>query len=167
MIQDKEVKIYLASPLGFSEVGREFTHTKIIPLIESMGYIVINPFRFGDSEMIQSVVELPFGEEKRRKWKEVNRILGKNNAKDIKECSGILAVLDGVDIDSGTASEIGFAAALGKPILGYRGDFRLSSDNEGSIVNIQVEYFIKMNGGKIITQIADLEKELKVVIPKV
>jgi nucleoside 2-deoxyribosyltransferase len=70
-------------------------------------------------------------------------------------------VLDGTDVDSGSAAEVGYAFAKGKPILGYRGDFRLSADNEGSMVNLQVEYFIRQSGGDIITQIADLEKSLK------
>ena len=42
-----------------------------------------------------------------------------------------MAVLDGTDVDSGTAAEIGYAFARGKLIVGYRGDFRLSADNEG------------------------------------
>ena len=33
------------------------------------------------------------------------------------------AVLDGTDVDSGTASEIGYAFAKGKAIVGYRGVF--------------------------------------------
>jgi nucleoside 2-deoxyribosyltransferase len=67
----------------------------------------------------------------------------------------VFAILDGVDVDSGTAAEIGYAFAKGKPILGYRGDFRLSADNEGSIVNLQVEYFIRQSGGDIVTNVAD------------
>ena len=55
------------------------------------------------------------------------------------------------------AAEIGYACALGKPVLGYRSDFRLSGDNEGCTVNLQVEYFIEKNGGKIVTRPDDLE----------
>jgi nucleoside 2-deoxyribosyltransferase len=68
----------------------------------------------------------------------------------------VFVVLDGVDVDSGSAAEVGYAFAKGKPILGYRGDFRLSADNEGSTVNLQVEYFIRQSGGDMISQIADL-----------
>ena len=63
----------------------------------------------------------------------------------------MFAVLDGTDVDSGTAAEIGYAFARGKKILGYRGDFRLSADNEGATVNLQVEYFIRESGGDIVT----------------
>lgn len=62
---------------------------------------------------------------------------------------GLLAVLDGVDVDSGTAAEIGFAASRGKPIVGLRLDVRQTGDNEGAVVNLQVEHFIASSGGGI------------------
>jgi len=73
----------------------------------------------------------------------------------------MLAVLDGTDVDSGTAAEIGYAAALNKKICGYRGDFRKSGDNEGSVINLQVEYFILSSGGQIVSDLVMLESELK------
>jgi nucleoside 2-deoxyribosyltransferase len=36
----------------------------------------------------------------------------------------VLAVLDGADADSGVAYEVGYAAALGKRVIGIRTDFR-------------------------------------------
>lgn len=157
----KQIKIYVASPLGFSEVGKRYMYEKIIPVIKKLGYSVLDPWKLTSAKKINAVKNLPYGAKKRQRWRKLNKIMGRNNANAIKESSGLVAVLDGVDVDSGTASEIGYAAALGKPVLGYRGDFRLSADNEGSTVNLQVEYFIKLNGGKIITKIAELKKELK------
>ena len=72
-------------------------------------------------------------------------------------------MLDGVDVDSGTAAEIGYAFARGKLIVGYRGDFRLSADNEGSVVNLQVEYFIRESGGTIVGRYEDLESHLRLL----
>ena len=63
-------------------------------------------------------------------------LVGERSRKMIESSDGVLAVLDGTDVDSGTASEIGYAFALGKKILGYRGDFRLMGDNPGSTVNL-------------------------------
>jgi nucleoside 2-deoxyribosyltransferase len=40
----------------------------------------------------------------------------------------LVAVLDGPDVDSGTAFEVGYAYARGKPIIGVRTDFRKSQD---------------------------------------
>jgi hypothetical protein len=36
----------------------------------------------------------------------------------------------------------------------------LSADNEGSTVNLQVEYFIRQSGGEIIPALAELEAAL-------
>lgn len=47
-----------------------------------------------------------------------------------------------VDVDSGTAAEIGFAYALGKPVVGWRSDCRQAGDNAASVVNLQVEHFL-------------------------
>lgn len=51
----------------------------------------------------------------------------------------IVAVLDGVDVDSGTAWEIGYAYAKEKPVIGLRTDFRELADG---IVNLMVEMAI-------------------------
>ena len=103
---------------------------------------------------------MDYGREKRDAWQELNLVMGERNAQAIKDSDGMIAVLDGVDIDSGTAGEIGYAYGLGKIIAGYRGDFRLSADNEGSTVNLQVEYFIRSSGGEIVTSIEDFDKIL-------
>jgi nucleoside 2-deoxyribosyltransferase len=55
----------------------------------------------------------------------------------VRDADQLLACLDGSDVDSGTCVEIGYAIALGKPILGYRTDFR-ASEIEG--VNAMVRY---------------------------
>jgi nucleoside 2-deoxyribosyltransferase len=74
-------------------------------------------------------------------------------------------VLDGVDVDSGTAAEIGYAFAKGKPIVGYRSDMRLSADNEALMVNLQVEYFIRASGGDIVSTLARLPVALSAIFP--
>jgi nucleoside 2-deoxyribosyltransferase len=47
-------------------------------------------------------------------WKDLNREVGKNNELMIKASRIVVAVLDGSDIDSGVAAEIGYAYASGK-----------------------------------------------------
>jgi len=83
-------------------------------------------------------------------------LIGERNGEAIESSGGMLAVLDGTDIDSDTASETGCAFALGKKILGCKGDFRLTGDNPGSTVNLQVEYFIRKSGGRIVRSVEDL-----------
>ena len=87
----------------------------------------------------------------------LNREIGATNRAAIDAADGVVAVLDGVDVDSGTAAEIGYAFGRGKLIVGYRGDFRLSADNEGSTVNLQVEFFIRESGGAIVSRYEELE----------
>jgi len=87
-------------------------------------------------------------------------LIGERNGKTIESSGGMLAVLDGTDINSGTASETGCAFALGKKILGCRGDFRLTGDNPGGTVNLQVKYFIRKSGGGIMRSVEDLAAAL-------
>jgi len=154
------MKIYLASPLGFSEIGRAFYNGTLIPEVKRLGFDVIDPWTLTDQAKIDAVQKMPYGPERRDAWRKLNVEIGGNNRAGIDRADMVLAVLDGVDVDSGTAAEIGYAFAKGKPILGYRGDFRLSADNEGSMVNLQVEYFIRASGGDIVTELKKLPEAL-------
>jgi len=157
----KNKAIYIASPLGFSEVGRLFMHQELFPIIKSSGYDILDPWKLPAKiqNQIDAIDKLADCDRKKA-WQVLNPVLGRRNAKSINESIGLLAVLDGVDVDSGTASEIGYAAAKSKPILGYRGDFRLSADNEGSKVNLQVEYFIRLHKGNIVTSLEGIKEYL-------
>jgi nucleoside 2-deoxyribosyltransferase len=158
----RKPKVYTAGPLGFSEVGRLFHESKMIPCLESLGYLVLDPWKLTPESEIGPVISLPFGKRQADAWRKLNPVIGKNNAVAIQQCDIVVAVLDGVDVDSGTAAEIGYAAALGKRIEGYRGDFRLSCDNIGGTVNLQVEYFIReMGKGSIVSTLSQLERRMK------
>jgi nucleoside 2-deoxyribosyltransferase len=159
-----KIKIYLAGPLGFSEAGREFQNNSIIPILKKLGYSYYDPWKTKLDKKIQKVSSLDYGKRKKNEWYKLNFEIGKLNTSEIDSSDIVLAVLDGTDIDSGTAAEIGYAFAKGKKIIGYRGDFRLSADNEGSTVNLQVEYFIRSSGGTIIKTIKQLNTELKKLI---
>ena len=156
-----DVKAYLASPFGFSEAGRHFYKERFVPMVESVGFEILDPWQLTPQNILDAAIQLPFGPQQKEKWAETSRIIGKNNQIAIERCDILIAVLDGIDVDSGTASEIGFAAGIGKPIEAYRGDFRMSADNIGSMVNIQVEYFIRKGGGVIVSTVKDLERTLR------
>jgi nucleoside 2-deoxyribosyltransferase len=70
------------------------------------------------------------------------RRLAAANLDAIRRADAVLALLDGADVDSGVAAEIGYAAALGTPVVGFRLDFRTAGDNEGGTVNLQVEHLL-------------------------
>jgi nucleoside 2-deoxyribosyltransferase len=153
-------RIYMAGPLGFSEAGRHFYHTVLVPFVRGLGYEVLDPWTLTDARKIEAVQAMPEGPERRQAWRDLNQEIGATNVAAIDAAHGVVAVLDGVDVDSGTAAEIGYAFSRGKLIVGYRGDFRLSADNEGSIVNLQVEFFIRQSGGTIVTRYEELGASL-------
>jgi nucleoside 2-deoxyribosyltransferase len=142
-------RIYLAGPLGFSEAGNEFKDV-LVKKLSDLGYQVVDPFKLIPASKFEEIERLKTLDEKSDAWRKLNPQIGQTNQSAIDSCDAVLAILDGQDVDSGTAAEIGYAFARQKPILGYRGDFRLSADNVGATVNLQVEYFIGASGGEIV-----------------
>ena len=155
--------LYLAGPRGFSELNKP--GTELIEAILSKKFHVVNPFKETKElgrkigvlhqKLSKSENPAPFSQIQ-QSLQEINHQIGEHNVVSIRGADLVLAVLDGSDVDSGTASEIGFAFALGKPIWGLRGDMRWSGDNLGSRINLQVEYFITAGGGKILFSLKDL-----------
>jgi nucleoside 2-deoxyribosyltransferase len=133
----------------------------LVPYVAGLGYEVLDPWALADPAKIAAVERLPYGPAKRDAWRALDREIGATNRAAIDRADGMVAVLDGTDVDSGTAAEIGYAFARGKLIVGYRGDFRLSADNEGATVNLQVEFFIHESGGAIVSRYEDLEACLR------
>lgn len=156
--------IYLASPLGFAESTHAFMEELAARLREHV--IVNNPWDIPESgDPFSEVMAIDTVRERDRRLVEINRALGRRNREAIDASDGLFAVLDGVDVDSGTAAEIGYAFAKGTYICGLRTDFRLAGDNPGSIVNLQVEYFILESGGRIVTaagELVDLARQFAV-----
>ena len=95
---------------------------------------------------------------------DINRLVGQRNAELIRSVAGVLAILDGDDVDSGTAAEIGYAAALSRPVVGLRSDLRISGDNEATLVNLQVEWFVLESGGSLVTTLDDALAALRAAV---
>ena len=155
------MKIYLAGPLGFFEAGRLFHETVLIPKLRELGFETLDPWKLINPAKFDRVRAIADARERRAEWRKLNWETGATNRAAIDAGDLLLAVLDGSDVDSGTAAEIGYGFATGKPIIGYRSDSRLCGDNEGAVVNLQVEYFIGASGGKIFTGLEDLCRELE------
>jgi nucleoside 2-deoxyribosyltransferase len=149
--------VYVASPLGFTPAGRRYNEEDVLPALAGAGLESVDPWTLTpevDAALAAALV-LADGPDRLTSLAEVDRRIGEANAALIREVDGMLAVLDGTDVDSGTAAEVGFASALGKVIVGLRTDLRRTGDNDGAIVNLQVEYFIRATGGPIVTDLAD------------
>lgn len=148
-------RVYIASPLGFAASTNAFMNDLVSRLT---GIVAIeNPWddvRFeGDFAEISTLESYS---ERVSRLEKINHELGKTNAERIDKSDAVLAILDGVDVDSGTAAEIGYAYAKGKRVYGLRTDFRLAGDNLGATVNLQVQYFIEASGGRVVTAVESL-----------
>ena len=146
-------EIYVASPLGFNEPGRHWAATVLHPRLAAAGWEVLDPW-VDESGAIAATLELPPGPARVVALQEMSRTIGARNRRLLAEASAVLAVLDGPDVDSGTAAEVGWAAASGQPVIGLRTDFRLA-DHEAAVVNLQVEDFIVVSGGRLVATLDD------------
>lgn len=148
-------RVYIASPLGFAASTTAFMND----LVERLTGIVEieNPWddlRFVDD--LAQIATLETYAERVSRLQKINHELGKTNAERIDKSDAVLAILDGVDVDSGTAAEIGYAFGKGKTVYGLRTDFRLAGDNLGATVNLQVQYFIEASGGRVVAALDSL-----------
>ena len=143
------MKVYLASPLGFAASTKHYMDELERALVGT-GIDVHNPWKSDFGAEFQQASVIPDHAARVAALGRVNTRVARANEEAIRAADMILAVLDGVDVDSGTASEMGFAFALGKRVHGLRTDTRLIGDNEGSVINLQVQYWIEASGGKLV-----------------
>ena len=151
--------IYVASPLGFTDAGRAYSNTVLLPALRAAGLEPLDPWNV-EPEILRVFALDRDDPERKQRLGETNRRVGRRNAEMIRDAHGLLAVLDGEDVDSGTAAEIGYAAALACPIVGLRTDLRVTGDNEATLVNLQVEWFIVESGGTLTTALDDAIADL-------
>jgi nucleoside 2-deoxyribosyltransferase len=137
--------VYVASPLGFSAVTRRWYDESLLPALRGLGLDVLDPWADPDGSVVGRLAEAAAVELDAGRRAALARMIATSDA--------VFAILDGVDVDSGTAAEIGYAAALGKPVVGLRLDQRTTGDNDGALVNLQVEHFLRMSGGGLRTSL--------------
>ena len=87
--------------------------------------------------------------------REIAAETGRRNTEALRSCTLLVAYLEGQEIDSGTAAEVGFATALGIRCFGLRTDRRQAGE-QGAAVNLQLESFITLSGGRIVTTLGEL-----------
>jgi len=101
-------RIYLAGPDVFFP-GRRALFAGLIDLCESLGLEALPPWEGAEGQA------LPEG-------RELAQLIRDDNLRRIRACDGLIANLvafRGLEPDSGTVFEMGFAVALGKPVVGY------------------------------------------------
>jgi nucleoside 2-deoxyribosyltransferase len=157
--------LYIASNLGFTEAGRYFYYNRMLRLLEEHGHSLLDPWTLLPAKTITRVQSIRAATVRKAAWRRTNTNIARKNQNGIDRCDILVAVLDGTDVDSGTAAEIGYAFARNKRVFGYRSDFRIAADNEGAKTNLQVEYFIRESGGAILSNLEDLVHSLQKVRP--
>jgi len=114
------MKVFLAAPL-FCEAERGF-NSKIAERLRENGFEV------------WLAQENSFIQQGTHKEKET---IYESDISALKASEVVVAVLDGVDVDAGVSYEVGYAKALGKPIVGLKTDHRTFSGLEE--VNLMLE----------------------------
>ncbi len=114
------MKIYQAGPL-FSDADRAW-HWVFKAKLEAAGYDVLWPgdlFAAGEKVTAKQIMEA--------------------DRDALLSCDVVVALLDGAQVDDGTAWEIGYACAKGMPVIGLRTDIRLCADSDGGLVNAMIQ----------------------------
>lgn len=114
-------RIYLAAPL-FSEAERSY-NAALALLLKEHFFDVHVPQEIGDDTPSRGSAE--------------HGRIYRLNREALDYADAVVAVIDGADADSGTAWEMGYAAAQGKPVFALRTDFRKVGDFEH--VNLMLE----------------------------
>jgi nucleoside 2-deoxyribosyltransferase len=116
--------IYQTGPL-FSDSEREWHH-KLTAALEASGHQVIWSGNLLADRMLKDATN-------------PTRFIFHACCNAIDQCSCVVALLDGSQVDDGTAWEIGYAYAKKLPIFGIRTDFRNSGEIPGAKVNAMIE----------------------------
>jgi nucleoside 2-deoxyribosyltransferase/predicted secreted protein len=121
-------RVYLAAPL-FTEAERVF-NASVGRLLRTHLFEVHLPQEAGDDSDMRD--------------KQEQERLFSDNKTALEDSDIIVAVIDGADADSGTAWEMGYAFAQGKPVIALRTDFRRVGHHEQ--VNLMLEKSAKVVG---------------------
>jgi nucleoside 2-deoxyribosyltransferase len=151
------LKVYLASPLGFSPENDHYRE-KVKKRLNQLHCSVFDPWEQEEAgRRIQEALLVADGVERALAIKEAASFTGRVNADGIRAAELVLAVLDGTEPDSGTVAEVGYAAGIGKKCFGLRTDFRDCGDLPGLPLNLQLLHFIEYSGGRLFRSIAQIK----------
>jgi nucleoside 2-deoxyribosyltransferase len=135
-------RCYIASPLGFTEAGRDYYARVYLPALAA----VVKPV----DPWTLDTFTAPGASAR-----EHALAIGRTNAVAIRAGELLVAHLDGQEPDAGTVAELGYGAALGLRCFGLRSDLRQSGE-PGVAVNLQVETFVVDSGGAMFATLPEL-----------
>jgi len=112
------MRIFIAGPL-FSQAEREF-NLKVDEHLRKHGFETFLPQR--DVGKLDELIA--------KRGKRAYRTIYEQDLRGLERADVVAAILDGPDVDSGTAFEIGYACAKGKPVIGLKTDMRVFAKDE-------------------------------------
>lgn len=127
--------VYVAGPL-FDE-GERWWIGEVDRVVAAAGYATFLPHRDNPDKTADNV-----------------RDIYENNVSAIDRCDLVVASLNGLTTDDGTAWEVGYAAAKGVRVVGIHTDWRRRFDDE--IVNLMIECSLE----RIVHSLEDLAEAL-------
>jgi nucleoside 2-deoxyribosyltransferase len=142
-------RCYVASPLGFTEAGRQYLASVLLPALATV-VEPVDPWGLASPE--EFAVAAASGVEAQRA---LALEVGRRNAGAIRSSSLLAAYLEGQEPDSGTVVEVGYACGLGVTCVGLRSDLRQAGE-PGVALNLQVEALIVAGGGEIVGSLDEL-----------
>ena len=138
------MKIYQAGPL-FTDAERRW-HVAFRAELEAAGHEVVWPGELITDELLRA-----WGADSARRVMETDRDA-------LLACDAAVALLDGAQVDDGTAWEIGYACAVGIPVVGIRTDFRRCGDTDAGVVNAMIQGSVACVARDIPGALAALER---------
>ena len=122
---DRKKVIFQSGPL-FSEAEQAF-HRTLTMRLRDVGHEVI----WGGDLLTEAQIEA--AEE------HAPSLIVRTCREAIDNCTCMVALLDGAQVDDGTAWEIGYASARDLPVYGLRTDFRNAGDTQCGLVNSMIQ----------------------------
>ena len=135
----RKLRIYFAGPLFTEDEKKQNLETT--RALEKLGYLVFLPQRDG----ILLADRVAWGE----KPEVVRQEIFKGDVSALRDADIVIAVLNGADVDSGTAAELGMFYILGHgPCIGLQTDPRrlLPTGNNPMIDGMLSQYFTTVEG---------------------
>ena len=131
------MKVYIAGKIS-SETEREFLE-EVSRICENLGFKTFLPHR--DVGLVRGI-------------KDVKRIFNGDIIEGFKDCSLVVAVLDGLHVGAGTSWELGYAYAKGIPSIGIKTD----ESPEDALEYLSAILIASM---PLVNSLKELEKTLK------
>ena len=153
-------RCYVASPLGFTEAGRDYYARVYLPALAEV-VEPVDPWVLTGADEFAAAAAVGVDAQRALALE-----VGRRNAEAIRSCTLMAAYLEGQEPDSGTVVEVGYACGLGVTCFGLRSDLRLAGES-GVALNLQVESLIVDSGGAIVGSLPALVAALRMRVADV